>query len=72
MVIFDQTMQRLDMTLNFRNLYFVTLRRNKMIFVQSSVSTPPGKETEMQERFNRFEPVFRWVGNSFVMQEQYR
>lgn len=72
MVIFDQTVQRLDITLKIRNLYFVTVRGNKIIFVQCMVSTPPGKETEMQQRFNRIEPLSKWVGNSFVMQEQYR
>ena len=72
MFIFDQTMQRLDITMKIRNLHFVTVRGSKMIFVQCMVSVPPGKEAEIQERFNRLEPLFKLVGNSFVIQEQYR
>lgn len=72
MFIFDQTMQRLDITMKIRNLHFVTVRGNRMIFVQCMVSAPPGKESEIQERFNRLEPLFKWVSNSFVIQEQYR
>ena len=72
MVIFDHAMQRLDITLKFRNLYFVTVRRNKMIFIQGMVSAPSGKESQIQQRFNRFEPLFKLVGNSFILQEQYK
>src|SRR5262249_51320663 len=72
MVIFDLATQRLDITLKTRNLYFITVRGNKMISVQCTVSAPPGKEVEIQERFSRFEPLFKWVGISFVIQEQYR
>jgi hypothetical protein len=72
MVIFDQNIQRLDMTVKIRNLSFITARGNKMIFVGCMVSPPAGKEAQLQERFNRIESLFKWVANSFVIQEQYR
>lgn len=72
MVIFDQTGQRLETTFTMRNLSFVTARGNKMIFVSCLVSPPTGKEAQLQERFTRIESLFKWVANSFVLQEQYR
>lgn len=72
MIIFDQTMQRLDVSLMVRSLYYITVHNNNMIFIQCMVSTPQGKESEMQERYNRIEPLFNWVGNSFILQEQYK
>lgn len=72
MIFFDQTGQRLDMTLTVRNLHFVTIRGRKMIFVQCMVSSPQGKETELQKRFSQFEPLFKMIANSFIIQEQYK
>jgi len=72
MFVSDEAVQRLDVTLKIRTLQFVTVRRGKLIMVQCMVSTPPGEEATLQERFNRLEPLFRLVGNSFILQEQYR
>ena len=71
MVLFDQTAQRLDMTLKMRSLHFITVCDSKMIFIQCMVSNPPGKEMELKERFNLFEPLFKQIANSFVIQGQY-
>lgn len=72
LVIFDQTGQRMETTFTIRNLSFVTIRRSKMIFVSCLVSPPTGREAQLQERFTRIESLFKWVGNSFVLQEQYK
>lgn len=71
MIIFEQTMQRLDITLTMRSLQFVTIRGSKMIFVQCMVTALPGKEAELKKRYSRFEPLFRAIANSLVIQEQY-
>jgi hypothetical protein len=72
MVIFDQTGQRLETTFTMRNVSFVTVRRNKMIFVSCLISSPTGKEAQLQDRFTRIKSLFKWVANSFVLQEQYK
>lgn len=72
MIIFEQTGQRLDITLTMRSLQFVTIRGSKMIFVQCMVTALPGKEAELKKRYSRFEPLFRAIANSFVIQEQYK
>jgi len=72
MIIFDQTLQRLDMTINMRNLHFITISSNKIIFVQCMVSSLSEKETELDKHFNRFEPLFKLIANRFVLQDQYK
>ncbi|MBU4231584.1 MAG: hypothetical protein L6277_07940 [Desulfobacterales bacterium] len=72
MILFDQTLQRLDMTITMRSLHFITISSGKMIFMQCMVSTLPGKEAELQERFNRFEPLFKLMANRFILQDQYK
>jgi hypothetical protein len=72
MVVFDVSAQRLDVTLKMRILQFVTVRRGKMIIVQCLVSPPQGQEAALPARFNRLEPLFRLIGNSFILQEQYK
>ncbi|MGH8071039.1 MAG: hypothetical protein ACRERE_38570 [Candidatus Entotheonellia bacterium] len=72
MVIFDQAMQRLDMTVTMRNIQFITIDRNKMIFVQCMVSILSGNEDDLTERFNRFEPLFKMIANSFIILDQYK
>jgi len=72
MIIFDYTLQRLDMTLTTRCLQFITIYERKMIWINCFISTLPGEEGELQERFNRFEPLFKMIGNTFIIQEQYK
>jgi hypothetical protein len=72
MLIFDQTLKRIDITTKMRGVHFITISKNKMIFLQCMVSTPSGKETELQERFTRFEPLFKLIANGFILQNQYK
>lgn len=72
MILFDQSVQRLDLTLTMRNLHFITIRGNKMIFIQCMIFVTPNKESNLQEKFSRFEPLFKMIANSFVIQEQYK
>lgn len=71
-MIYDQTLQRLDLSLTMRCLQFVTLRGNKMISVQCMVTASPGKENSLDNNYARLEPLFRMIANSFVIQEQYQ
>lgn len=72
MMVFDQSAQRLDVTFKTRNLLFMTLRGGKMITLHCMVTTPPGHEVTLRDRYARSEPLFRLVGNSFILQEQYK
>ncbi len=72
MIIYDYTGQRVDITITTRNLWFITIYERKMIQIFCSVSALPGEESELQERFNRFEPLFKMIANSFIIQEQYK
>lgn len=72
MVEFEQTLQRLDVSMTVRGMHFVTVRAGKMVFIQCMVYMRPGGDTDMQRRFGRFEPVFRLIGNSFVLNDRYK
>lgn len=72
MIIYDYTAQRVDITLTMRSLMFITIYERKMIWINCAVSTLLGEADELQERFNRFEPLFKMIGNTFIIQEQYK
>ena len=72
MIIYDHIGQRLDIAITSRTLHFITILGGKMIWVSCYVSALPGEESELQERFNRFEPLFKMIANTFIIQEQYK
>ena len=72
MIIYDHIGQRLDIAIASRTLHFITILGGKMIWVSCYVSALPGEESGLQERFNRFEPLFKMIGNTFIIQEQYK
>jgi hypothetical protein len=71
MILFDHNLQRVDATIFMRNLHFVTVYKDKMIFVQCMIASPSADRTELNERFKKIEPLFKLVANSFVLQSQY-
>lgn len=71
MLIIEQVGQRLDITMKVRSLQFITIYNNKMIFVQCGVVTTDENANSLNERFKKMEPLFKLVGNSFVIQSQY-
>jgi hypothetical protein len=72
MVMFEQTIQRLDVSMTVRGMHFVTIRSGKMVLIQCMVYMRLGGDTNMQGRFEHFEPVFRLIGNSFVLNDRYK
>jgi hypothetical protein len=72
MIIYDHIGQRLDIAITSRTLHFITILGGKIIWVSCYVSALPGEESELKERFNRFEPLFKMIGNTFIIQEQYK
>ena len=71
MMVFDQTLQRLDVALPLRGLFFITIYANKMIFIQCMVTSKTENRSDLKQQFRRLEPLFRLVANSFVIQSQY-
>jgi len=72
MIIYDDIVQRVDITTITRNLVFITIYDGKIIWIGCSVLALPGEESELKERFNRFEPLFKMIANTFIIQEQYQ
>ena len=71
MLVFEQMQQRVDSTVKMRGLQFMTTYENKMILVQCLTGTVIGSLTDLDERFRKIEPLFKLIGNSFVLQSQY-
>lgn len=72
MIVYDYTGERVDINITTRNLLFITIYERKMIQIFCSVSALAGEDSELRERFNRFEPLFKMIANSFIIQEQYK
>ena len=68
-ILFDQKVQRLDITKTLRAQMYVTVIKDKMVFLQFMVTDR--EDGTLQSRFDKFEPLFKMVANSFVIQNQY-
>ncbi len=71
MLIFQQDMQRMDLTLRMRALHFITIYKNKMIFIQCMTGLQKEKAHLLEKRFLKMKQLFWLVGNSFVIHSQY-
>lgn len=72
MIVYESTVQQLDIIITTRILWFITMYDGKIISISCSVLALPGEESKLQERFNRFEPLFKMIANTFIIQEQYK
>jgi hypothetical protein len=63
------TRQRLDYTMTMQTVQFITIYKNKFVMCQCIVSAQ--NENGLNERFNKFLPIFRMVANSMVFMDQY-
>lgn len=64
---FELEQLQLDMRLKMRSVVYVVLFRNKLIFIQCLVGTGPGEEGKLAARYAKFEPLFRLIANSLVV-----
>lgn len=71
MLIFQQDMQRMDLTLRMRALHFITIYKNKMISIQCVTGLQKEKAHLLEKRFLKMKQLFWLVGNSFVIHSQY-
>ena len=63
--------QRVDVKMALSNMHFITLYKNKMIFIQCMSGSASPDMAAAQAKFERYEPLFKLVANSFVLQSQY-
>ena len=72
MLISDQEMQRLDLTLSMRMTQFITIQEKSMIFIQFMVAKMPDSEESMDELQQKYLPIYRAIANTFVLNEKYK
>jgi hypothetical protein len=70
-IVFDIERRQLDMDFISRNMHYIIIYKNKMIFIQFSVSLDIAKSDHLNDRFDKFKTLFRLVANSFVVQDQW-
>lgn len=72
MLISDQVMQRLDITLPMRMIQFITIEGRSMIFIQFLISKMPGSKESLDELQRQYLPAFRLIANTFVLNDKYK
>lgn len=70
MLEFEQTLERLDLQIKMRGIHFITVIGHKMIFVQCMLGALIG-EINTDDEFKKFQPLFRLIGNSIIIQDKY-
>jgi len=70
MMVFNQEVQRLDQTIVMRNLHYILLVRDKLIFIQCMTGETIQQRSTVVDRFKRMERLFKLVGNSLVIHIQ--
>lgn len=70
-ILFDQTVQRLDMTVTIRVQMYVTIVKDKIVFLQFMLNSKKIPPESLEKRFQQFELLFRMIANSFIIQNQY-
>ena len=64
--------QRLDLNITMYNRMYIAIYKNYMIFLQCQVTKMPNETTEeLRTKISQFEPLFRLMANSLVIQSQY-
>lgn len=72
LVVMDRRMQRLDQEVVMRMASFVTIQGRAMVFVQCAVAVPPENEASLEAIYKTYEPVFRSIASSLVLNDKYR
>ena len=64
--------QRLDFTLSSLAVSYTVYYQTSMIQIQCHVGSEAKEEQGLKQRFERFEPLFKLVANSFVIESQWK
>ncbi len=70
-IVFNQAMERINTKYFVRMQMYVTLIGNKMIFIQFMVTDKDPSDSGLQEKFDKFEPLFLMIANSIIIHSQY-
>jgi len=71
MLVFDATLQRLDVEIPVRSTHFVTGHENSMISIQFTVSKRPDSEETLDQLQQKFLPAFKLIANTFILNSRY-
>jgi len=72
MLEFTGELQRLDLTITMWTKMYIAIYKNFMIFLQGQVVKLPNEtESDLQNKTLQFDPLFRFMANSLVIQSQY-
>ena len=72
MLISDQKIQRLDLTLSIRTTQFITIQGKSMIFIQFMLPNMPNSDKSMDELQQKYLPTYRSIVNTFVLNAKYK
>jgi serine/threonine protein kinase len=71
MLVCDQIMQRLDVSLKIRSTQFITISNNVMIFIQFSLNQYPDSKESLDELQKKYLPTYREIANTLVINDKY-
>ena len=71
-LVSDQTIERLDMTVTTRMTQFVTIQEKSMIFFQFMINKLPDSNESLDELHKNQFPTYRAIVNTFVLNDSYR
>lgn len=71
-IVYDIEQIQLDFKLKMRGVLFTTLYKNKLINLQFFVTALPKEERTLNLQFKKYEPLFRLIANSLIVQSQYQ
>ena len=71
MLEIEQAVSRLDITMKFRIVQFMFVRKNKMYFLQGAVGSEK-TNIDLVLEMKKYLPLYRLVANSIVVNDQYK
>jgi hypothetical protein len=72
LIVYDEVGERIDLRLKMRIASYITYYKNRLIFLQFSITN---KEDEMQTTINEFNKnrnLFNLIANSFIIMDKYK
>ena len=72
MLVSDQTMQRLDLTLAMRMTQFITIQGKSMIFIQFMVTKIPDSKESLDQLQHKYLPTYKAIANTLVLNDKYK
>jgi len=71
-LVSDQKMQRLDLTLTMRMTQFITIQEKSMISIQFVITKMPDSKESLDELQQKYLPTYKAIANTFVLNDKYK